>query len=273
MLFILVSEGEMKMENPLQKRLESAVRAALLAGENLTVRSSLTIAHKSANDYVTDADRSNEELIRSVLLKEWPEDGFLGEEEGEIASQSGRWIVDPIDGTTNFIYGLPLYTISIAYEEAGALVLGCVYCPPLKEMFTAVRGHGAYLNGRPIHPRETAVLRDALIGMAFAHRDDAAGARMLRLIPRLRSECSDLRRLGSAALDLCFVACGRYDAFIEPALHIYDIAAGLVILREAGGLAESWPGDQEPVEITCNVFAASKSIHDALREVMLQADG
>lgn len=260
------------MENLLQKRLESAVRAAKLAGENLLAHSSFTVTHKSVNDYVTDADRSNEELIRAALLADWPEDGFLGEEEGEIKNRGGRWLVDPIDGTTNFIYGIPLYTISIAYEEAGELVLGCVYCPGLNEMFTAARGQGAFLNGKAIHPRETTVLRDALVGMAFSHRIDADAARMMRLIPLLREKCSDMRRLGSAALDLCFVACGRYDAYVELSLHLYDIAAGLVILREAGGVAESWPGDPEPVEKNGNVFASSKSIHDALRNVLLETE-
>ena len=260
------------MDDMLQKRLESAVRAARLAGENLAAHPSFTVTHKSVNDYVTDVDRSNEELIRSVLLEDWPDDGFLGEEEGEIRSGSGRWLVDPIDGTTNFIHGLPLYTISIAYEQAGELVVGCVYCPPLKEIYTAVRGSGAFLNGKPIHPHDTTVLQDALIGMAFAHRNGTAEVRMRRLIPHLLSHCADLRRLGSAALDLCFVACGRYDAYIEPALYLYDIAAGLVILREAGGVVESWPGDREPIEKTCNVFASVKGIHDALRNVMLRSN-
>ncbi len=244
------------------------MRAAREAGAALLAHPSFTVTHKSANDYVTDADRGSEERIRSILLGEWPQDGFLGEEEGESAGRGGRWIVDPIDGTTNFIFDLPLYTISIAYEEAGELVLGCVYCPRLDEMYTAVRGQGAFCNGKPIRVRENAVLRDALVGMSFAHRSERAGERMLRAIPLLREGCSDMRRLGSAALDLCFVACGRYDAYVELALYIYDIAAGMVILREAGGVVEAWPGDAQPVEKSGNVFASSRAIHEPLRELL-----
>ena len=253
------------------KRLDTAVRAAREAGAALLAHPSFTVTHKNANDYVTDADRASERRIRAILLSEWPQDGFLGEEEGESDGQGGRWIVDPIDGTTNFIYDLPLYTISIAYEEAGEIVLGCVYCPRLDEMYTAVRGQGAFRNGEPIRPRETPVLRDALVGMSFAHRDEEAGARMLRAIPMLRAQCSDMRRLGSAALDLCFVACGRYDAFVELALHLYDIAAGMLIVREAGGVAEGWPGDSDPAEKSGNIFACSPSVYAPLRELLLRA--
>ena len=260
------------MNEQWNKRLETAVRAAREAGAGLLARPSFTVTEKKTNDFVTDADRASEERIRSILLGEWPRDGFLGEEEGEREGGAGRWIVDPIDGTTNYIYDLPLYTISIAYEEAGELVLGCVYCPPLNEMYTAVRGGGAFCNGVPIRCRETPTLREALVGMSFAHRYEDAGARMLRLIPALRAECSDMRRLGSAALDRCCVACGRYDAFLELSLHIYDIAAGMVILREAGGIAEGWPGDAEPIETSGNVFAASPSVYAPLRDLLERAD-
>ena len=126
--------------NPYQNRLDAAVAAARQAGEYLLSQPSFSVSHKQSNDYVTDCDRGSEKLIRDLLLTAFPEDGFLGEEDGERKGSAGRWIVDPIDGTTNFICDLPLYTISIAYEEAGELVVGCVYCPRLNEMFTAMFG-------------------------------------------------------------------------------------------------------------------------------------
>lgn len=124
----------------LQARLETAVLAARRAGEYLLGKTDFTVEHKTSNDYVTEADKHSEALIRETLLSAYPQDGFYGEEQGESKEGAGRWIVDPIDGTSNFISGLPLYTVSIAYQQEGEMQVGCVYCPPLNEMYTAVRG-------------------------------------------------------------------------------------------------------------------------------------
>lgn len=260
------------MDNSLEARLRIAEKAARIAGEYLLSKPHFSVMHKAANDYVTESDEKCEELIRETLLSAYPEDGFFGEEEGESKGKSGRWIVDPIDGTTNYISDIPLYTISIAYEAEGELVLGCVYCPRLSEMYTAVKGMGAFRNGEPIHVSEKTCLRDALVGMSFAHRVETDGNRMMRAIPALRESVSDMRRLGSAALDLCFTASGRYEAFMELGLHIYDIAAGMVIVREAGGTVAGWPGDSAPVEETGNVFACCPSIFGQLRAVLVELE-
>lgn len=251
-----------------QHRLDAAVAAAKKAGEYLLSQPSFSVSHKQSNDYVTDCDRGSEQLIREMLLGAFPEDGFLGEENGEQAGKAGRWIVDPIDGTTNFICDLPLYTISIAYEEAGEIVVGCVYCPRLDEMYTAVKGGGAFLNGNPIHVSSETVLRDAIVAMAFAHRNDEKGARIIRLLPRMRKNFSDMRRLGSAALDLCFTACGRFEAYVELDLNLYDIAAGVLIVQEAGGKVTGWPGDNDSPLKTGNVIASCPQLWEGVYETL-----
>ena len=218
---------------------------------------------------MTDCDRGSEKIIRDMLLTAFPEDGFLGEEDGELTGKAGRWIVDPIDGTTNFICDLPLYTISIAYEQAGEIMLGCVYCPRLDEMYTAIKGEGAYRNGAPIHVSGETVLRDAIVAMAFAHRSDEKGARMLRVLPRMRERFSDMRRLGSAALDLCLVACGRFEAYVELDLHIYDIAAGVLLVKEAGGIVTGWPGDEEQNPLLSgNVIASCPALYQGVYDTL-----
>ena len=256
------------MMNDFQPRLDAAVAAARKAGQYLLSQPAFSVSHKQSNDYVTDCDRGSEKLIRELLLTAFPEDGFLGEEDGEQEGRAGRWIVDPIDGTTNFICDLPLYTISIAYEYQGRIVVGCVYCPRLDEMYTAVRGGGAYLNGQPIHVSDETVLRDAIVAMAFAHRNDEKGARMMRVLPRMRRNFSDMRRLGSAALDLCFTACGRFEAYVELDLHIYDMAAGVLLVEEAGGKVTGWPGDTQSPLVTGNVIACCPQLYDGVYETL-----
>jgi len=254
--------------NCYQNRLDAAVSAAKRAGEYLLSQPSFSVSCKLSNDYVTDCDRGSERLIRDLLLSAFPEDGFLGEEDGEREGRAGRWIVDPIDGTTNFICDLPLYTISIAYEEHGEIVVGCVYCPRLDEMYTAVKGGGAYRNGKPIHVSSETVLRSAIVAMSFAHRNDEQGARMLRVLPRMRQAFSDMRRLGSAALDLCFTACGRFQAYVELDLNLYDIAAGVLIVQEAGGRVTGWPGDSESPLVTGNVIACCPQLYDGVFDAL-----
>ena len=256
------------MMNEYQSRLDAAVNAARKAGAYLLSQPGFSVSHKQSNDYVTDCDRGSEKLIRELLLSAFPEDGFLGEEDGEQEGKTGRWIVDPIDGTTNFICDLPLYTISIAYERNGELQLGCVYCPRLNEMYTAIRGGGAFLNGQPIQVSAQTVLRDAIVAMSFAHRNEAAGERMLRVLPRMRSSFSDMRRLGSAALDLCFTACGRFEAYVELDLHIYDIAAGVLLVEEAGGKVTGWPGDAQGPLVTGNIIASCPALYHGVYETL-----
>ena len=252
----------------LKERAQLAERAARAAGEMLLSHPHTPARHKAENDFVTEMDVKSEEMIRSILLGACPEDGFYGEEEGESSGARGRWIVDPIDGTSNFFKGEVLYTISIAYELDGELVIGCVYCPPTNELFLGVKGAGATLNGRPIHVSDVSNPREAFLHMSFCHRDPWANKYVLdRLTPITRSY-SDLHRTGSAAYDLCCVAAGRCEGFFELCLHIYDIAAGLVILGEAGGMYTGWR-EGEDARVTGNIIVSNGKIHAHLREILL----
>lgn len=235
----------------LREKAELAEKTARAAGEMLEHHGVLHVRRKAENDFVTEMDVKSEELIRERLLSACPEDAFFGEESGGATRATGRWIVDPIDGTANFMRGQRLYTISIAYEHEGALMIGCVYCPATDEMFTGIRGEGAVCNGIPIHVSQTQRLRDAIVHIGFGHRNpeyllETEGV----LFPLLRS-VSDLRRTGTAAYDLCTVAAGRAEAFIEQGLSIYDYAAGYVILTEAGGRMDGWHPWQEPLATGC----------------------
>ncbi len=193
----------------------------------LSTKSSLT-------DMVTEFDRASEQLIVQRITTTRPHDGIIGEEGTSRPGTSGvDWLIDPIDGTTNFLYDLPGYAVSIAAADRHGALIGAVYVPSLDELFTAQRGCGAELNGTPIHCSERDDLGSALVGTGFSYvpeRRAAQAARVARLIPHVR----DIRRFGAAAVDLCFVAMGRLDAYFEEHLGPWDLAAGELIAREAG---------------------------------------
>ena len=245
-----------------------AERAARAAGEMLEHHGSFEVRRKAENDFVTEMDMKSERLIRDMLLTACPEDAFYGEEYGgETARAAGRWIVDPIDGTANFMRGQRLYTISIAYEWEGMLSAGCVYCPGTDELFLAARGRGATCNGRPIHVSRVQRLRDAIVHIGFGHRDpEVLKETEPILFPLLRS-ISDLRRSGTAAYDLCCVAAGRAEAFIEQGLSLYDYAAGYVILTEAGGSMQGWHPWQDPIA-TGGLLAGNGLVNGALSALL-----
>ena len=251
----------------LNKKRTDAVNAARAAGKMLTEQPRAKWVHKAENDFVTAMDSASEKLIRELLLGANPEDCFFGEEGGGNLSETRRWIVDPIDGTANYAKGDPLYTISIAYELEGEIVVGCVYCPSLDEMFTAVKGEGAFLNGKPIRVSEERNPRESLLHMAFCHRNPKANQIMLERIPKLCDTFSDLRRTGSAAYDLCAIAAGRCEGFCELGLHIWDIAAGVVILREAGGCVSDWREGYDPLK-TGRVAASNTLLHETLCNIL-----
>ena len=154
-------------------------------------------------------DYKSEALIKDILLTACPEDQFFGEETGGATTAAGRWVVDPIDGTANFMRGQRIYTISIAYEHEGELVVGCVYCPGTDELFLGVRGEGATLNGQPIHVSDIEDIRDAIVQIGFGHRDSKYLAETESILFPLLRQISDLRRTGTAAYDLCSIAAGR----------------------------------------------------------------
>ncbi len=245
-----------------------AEKAARASGEMLEHHGAFKVKRKSENDFVTEMDVKSEMLIRDMVLTACPEDQFFGEETGGATQAAGRWVVDPIDGTSNFMRGQRLYTISIAYEHDGVLQIGCVYCPGTDELFLAVRGHGATLNGKPIHVADTP-MHDAIVHLGFGHRVPANRERTLRLFPRLMCSVSDVRRTGSAAYDLCCAASGRSDAFVELGLNLYDYAAGCVILTEAGGRFTGWADGEDGIA-SGNILATNGTIHEELRDILLE---
>lgn len=246
-------------------RAEVAQRIAREAGEMLLNHGNFSIRFKSDNDFVTEMDERCEAMIRQALLTRFPEDEFFGEESGGASQSSGRWIVDPIDGTQSFMRGHHGYCISIAYEHEGKLVLGCIYAPDFDELFLAIRGEGATLNGKPIHVSDVSNPRQAIAHLGYGHRVLADRERSLSILPGVLENISDIRRYGSAAYALCTVACGRSDIFFELGLHIYDIAAAVVVLEEAGGRVTGWiPG--EDCKVTGNVLATNSLLHDFMSE-------
>jgi myo-inositol-1(or 4)-monophosphatase len=228
--------------------LELAERAARAAGEVLMTyygRAPEGLASKtSATDPVSDADREAERVIRELLSAERPDDGLVGEEGSHIEGERGgrRWIVDPLDGTVNFLYGLRAWGVSIALEDPEGLAVGVVFNPVSRECFAAERGKGATMSGRPIHVTDCRSLSSAMVATGFSYESErrAEQAQLLvKLLPRIR----DIRRAGGASLDLAYVAAGRVDAYYERGVQVWDVAAGLLVVREAGGLTADMDGE------------------------------
>lgn len=240
-----------------------AVRLAEAAGRILlghwSARERLTVTAKRAGDFVSEADHEAEACLRRGIAQAHPEDGWLGEETGAAAGGARRWIVDPLDGTTNFLHGIGHWAVSVALEEQGTLSIGVVHDPLRGETFAAARGRGATLNGSPICVSATESMQAALFGTGIPfgnmpHIDDHAAD-----IARLMPHCAGVRRMGAAALDLAYVAAGRLDGFWERALQPWDIAAGLVLLREAGAQLQGWTAQERP-EVSGTVITATPSL-------------
>jgi len=193
-------------------------------------------------DLVTEADRETEALILRRVFEARPGDGFLGEEGALRETTTGiRWIVDPVDGTTNFVYGIPAYSVSIGVERDGEMIAGVVHDVALNEAYTACLGGGAHKNGRPIHVSERTELATALMGIGFAY-DPIRKSGQMHFYDQVMDHIRDVRRMGSAALDLCRVASGQLDGYFEYQLNAWDIAAGGIIVREAGGVTRGFHG-------------------------------
>ncbi len=189
----------------------------------------------SSTDMVSEADREAERAIVELLRAERPDDGLIGEEGADESSASGRnWVIDPLDGTTNYLYGCPAWCVSVALEDREGGLAGVVHDPVGRETFVAERGGGARLNGEPIHVSEASELATALIGTGFGY-EPAVRAGQADIVRRLLPQVRDIRRAGAAALDLCFVAAGRLDGYYERGVHHWDYAAGALVVREAGG--------------------------------------
>jgi myo-inositol-1(or 4)-monophosphatase len=252
--------------------LNIAVRAARRAGSIINRAtldgSALEVKSKQVNDYVTQVDRAAEEAIIGIVHKAYPGHAFLAEESGSTgAAAEYRWIIDPLDGTTNFIHGFPQYCVSVAVEHRGALAHAVVYDPVRNELFTASKGGGAFLNDRRIRVSKCARLQDALVGTGFPFKELTRVDLYLRQLKRLMSDASGVRRAGAAALDLAYVACGRLDAFWELGLSPWDMAAGALLIQEAGGLVGDLKGDSGFMD-SGDVCAAAPKVFPALLEAL-----
>lgn len=249
--------------------LNTAIKAARRAG-NIINRGSLDlerlqVVRKGPKDYVTEVDKAAEEAVIDILRTAYPDHGFLGEESGvhvapgEMAGDSPefQWIIDPLDGTTNFIHGFPAYAVSIALAQRGQITQAVVYDPTRNEMFTASRGSGAFLNDRRMRVSGQTRYHDALLG---AHvPGSAGGASGTSRFSSMLSECASARRMGSTVLDMAYVATGRFDGFCGVHLKPWDVAAGSLLVLEAGGLVADFQGEQGWLE-SGSVLAANPKI-------------
>lgn len=230
-----------------------AVRAARRAGAiiNRAARDVdlLVVSRKRHNDFVTEVDRAAEQAVIEILHRAYPDHAILAEESGATAGQAGEseytWIIDPLDGTTNFIHGFPQYAVSIGLKHKSVLVQGVIYDPTKNELFTATRGRGAYLNERRIRVSKRAQLDEALIGTGFPFREIDSLDEYLGMFREITARTAGVRRAGAAALDIAYVAAGRLDGFWEMGLSPWDMAAGALLVQEAGGLVGDFSGEAD----------------------------
>ncbi len=252
--------------------LNIAVRAARAAGNliarNIGQQGQFSVEEKKKDDLVTDIDRECERTVISVLQRSYRDHAFLGEESGLTgnAESEFQWVIDPIDGTTNFVQGIGHCAVSIALKRAGKTEVAVVFDPMMNEMFTAARGEGASLNGRRIRVASRSSLEGALICTAFPVRYRERMGAYLELFSNLIDNCADIRRTGCASLDLCYVACGRFDGYLEQGLKAWDFAAGELIVREAGGLVTDYTGTPGYVK-SGNVLCGNPNVVRALLNV------
>jgi myo-inositol-1(or 4)-monophosphatase len=249
------------------------VQAALKAGKSLARDfgevQNLQVSMKGPGDYVSAADRRAEQIVLQELSRARPGYAFLAEESGATAGDDGqhRFLVDPLDGTTNFLHGIPIFAVSIGLERQGQLVAAVVYNPAMDELFTAERGGGAFLNDRRLRVAARRSMSDAVIATGIPHLGRGDHGRSLVELRHVMADCSGIRRAGSAALDLAWVAAGRYDGFWERGLSPWDIAAGVLLVREAGGFATDFAGNHNVIEAD-TIVAGNEAIHAALLKTL-----
>jgi len=233
---------------------------------------SLQVSQKGPANFVTRSDQRAEQTIREELLKARPQWSFLMEESGRIDGvDTGHcWIVDPIDGTTNFIHGIPHFAISIALRRADEIIAGIIYNPITDELFAAERGRGAYLNDRRMRVAARRDMHDAVIACGTPHLGRGDHVQFRRELARVQARAAGIRRFGAAALDLAFVAAGRFDGYWERGLKAWDIAAGIVIVREAGGMAGDIDGAPD-VLATGDVMAANSELYPQIAQELAAA--
>lgn len=252
--------------------LNIAIQAARLAGEvivrNMEYLDRVKISTKSDSEYVSEVDIKAEQAIISVIKKAYPEHGIIAEESGSSHEDAESvWIIDPLDGTTNYLQNFPFFAISIAYSVKKRIEHAVVYDPLRHEFFTASRGGGAKLNDRRIRVSKKHQLKDALLGTGIPLRNVAVAQKYLPTLNAFSGKCAGIRRTGSAALDLAYVACGRLDGFWEFGLRPWDIAAGGLLIKEAGGLVSDMEG-REDYLAKGNVVAGAPKIFKSILQLL-----
>lgn len=244
------------------RRAGSIINRAALDGGGFEVRS------KRLNDFVTRVDHAAEEAIIETVRKAYPDHGVLAEESGAAAGRAEyQWIIDPLDGTTNFIHGFPQYCVSIAIRHRDAVAHGVIYDPVKNELFTASRGRGAFLNDRRIRVSKCLRLADALVGTGFPFKEVSRIELYTKQLKKMMQSSAGLRRAGAAALDLAYVACGRLDAFWELGLSPWDMAAGALMIQEAGGLVGDLRGEPNYLE-SGEIATATPKVFPGLLEAL-----
>lgn len=254
--------------------IQLAIEAALEAGKFLkeSVGKVLEVERKFGQEtnLVTQIDKKAEEIIINKIRGRYPDHDFLAEESGSHNKQSEfRWVIDPLDGTLNFTHGVPLFSVSIAVEVRGKVVAGVVYEPNLNELFTAEKGKGAFLNKKPIRVSRVNTLIESMMvtGFPYTIRDNPENA--VQHFVNLLMKAQGIRRLGSAAVDLCYVACGRFEGFWEVSLSPWDMAAGVLLVEEAGGRFSDFHGKPSSIH-TKQVLATNGLVHDKVVEILEQ---
>lgn len=252
--------------------LGTAFRAVILSGDfirkNIGNISKDDIDIKQASDFVTHVDKESEQIIINTIKSNFPDHNFLTEESvKEYETGYYRWIIDPLDGTTNFIHSYPVFSVSIALEFQGEIILGIVYDPVRDEMFSAEKGKGAFLNGSPFRVSSIDGMDSSIIATGFPFRNKVMIDDYLKLFKNIFQKVSDIRRAGSAALDLAYLACGRCDGFFELGLSPWDVAAGSILIKEAGGIITDFSGSSDYLS-TGNIVAGTPALHsEILNEV------
>ena len=233
----------------------------------------LQVSTKGPGDFVTSADKRTEKILIDELQKAHPEYGFITEESGIInkSNLKNRWIIDPIDGTMNFLNGIPHFAISIGYEENGEVKCGVIFNPILNEMFCAEKGNGAYLNNSRIRVSNKKKIKDALIVTGGPKGVSKIKNKIYSEYINVSNNVSNVRKFGSAALDMANVACGKFDGYWQRELNYWDIAAGIIILKEAGGLIDFFDEDTSK-PLKKNILATNSNIHEELKELINKKD-
>lgn len=257
------------MENYIQVAKEAAIIGGNVLKENFKKLKKSDIEIKGIKDFVTYVDRTSEERIRNYILKNFPEHAFLGEEDGKFGNNDLVWVVDPLDGTKNYICGFEIFAVSVALMDKKTPIVGSIYIPMLDKLYWAAKGYGAYLNGDKIKVSNRSIEQSVVAtGFPFRHTDELDN--YLKMLKQAMITFSGVRRPGAAAIDLAMVAEGVFDGFFEMKLSLWDIAAGVLLIEEAGGMYSDFEGKKDLS--SGNIAAGSKSIYDVLFNIVNQKE-